>query len=154
LKSAILMRLDLGRPFPKPHWPDGVTLAPFTPADAPAVHALMQSAYARGGGAVSASFEQWWNSTSGDPEFDPALCLVARADDGTIVGFALCWTSSYVKDLVVHPDRRRRGLGKALLLAAAAVLKARGNTQVGLMVEADNPSGARQLYERLGFVIG
>ena len=48
---------------------------------------------------------------------------------------------------------RRRGMGEALLLAAAAALKARGNTRVGLRVEAANPSGAQRLYERFGFVL-
>lgn len=154
MNSAILMRLDLDRPLPQPQWPDGLALAPFAMADAPVVHELMQIAYAGGGGAVSASFGQWWKSTRTDPEFDPELCFVARATDGVIAGFALCWTGSFVKDIVVHPDYRRRGVGKALLLAAAAMLKARGNAKVGLKVEAGNPYGAQRLYEQLGFVLG
>ena len=152
--TALRMVQDLSRPAPEARWPDGVALVPFASADAPAIHALMLQAYAQGGGSVPASFEEWWLSTSRDGEFDPALCFVARAADGTIAGFALCWTSSFVKDLVVHPAWRRRGVGEALLRCAQAALRARGHTQLALKVTTDNPSGARRLYERVGFVPG
>jgi GNAT superfamily N-acetyltransferase len=74
--------------------------------------------------------------------------------DGHLVGFELCWTSGFIKDIAVAAPYRRQGVGEALLLAAFAALKARGNEQVGLKVETENPSGAQRLYERLGFVIG
>lgn len=112
----------------------------------------MLSAYANGGGSVPESFAEWWEATSTDEEFDPALCFVAKAADGTIAGFALCWTSSFVKDLVVSPDHRRLGIGEALLLTAKAELTSRGHARLALKVEAENPSGARRLYERVGFV--
>lgn len=148
---SILMALDLSGPGLPPRWPSGIWLVPFATADAPEVHALMLTAYADGGGGVPASFSQWWQATSTDEEFDPALCFVARADYGAIAGFALCWTSGFVKDLVVRADHRRRGIGEALLRTAQATLRDRGHRRLALKVAADNPSGARRLYERLGF---
>lgn len=148
--APVLMTADLSRPAPPPRWPDGISLAGFASSDAPETHRLLRAAYAGGGGSVPAGFEAWWQATRDDEEFDPALCFVAKAADGTIVGFALCWTSGFLKDLVVDPAFRRRGVGEALLLAARATLRARGHGQLALKVQAGN-AGARRLYERLGF---
>ncbi|HEY0853317.1 MAG TPA: GNAT family N-acetyltransferase [Devosia sp.] len=154
MSAALLMRRSLGAPFPEPRWPDDIRLVPFEEQHALAAHALLVAAYSRGGGGVPSRFVEWWNAVSTDEEFDPQLCFVALDSDGTMAAFALCWTSSFVKDIAVADRHRRKGVGEALLLAAFTALKARGHEQVGLKVEVDNPSGARRLYERLGFVIG
>ena len=152
--APILMRRPLAAPFPSPVWPTGICLVPFQEQHALAAHALLAEAYSIGGGGVPSRFVEWWTNVSSDEEFDPALCFVALDDTGAMAGFALCWTSSFVKDIAVAPAHRRKGLGEALLLAAFTALRARGHDQVGLKVEDDNPSGAQRLYERLGFVIG
>ena len=64
----------------------------------------------------------------------------------------LCWTSAFVKDVVVRESWRRRGLGEALLLCAFNALATRGATAVELKVEAANQSAVR-LYERLGMQV-
>lgn len=148
------MRRSLLLPVPVPVWPDGIGPVPFSPEHALAAHALLAEAYAQGGGTVPARFVPWWETVSTDEEFDPNLCFVAMTEDGTMAGFALCWTSSFIKDIAVSPAHRRKGVGEALLLSALRTLKARGHEQVGLKVETSNPSGAQRLYERLGFVIG
>jgi ribosomal protein S18 acetylase RimI-like enzyme len=132
-----------------PGWPQGVAPGPFSATLAPKVHALMRLAYAEGGGSVPFDFDSWWTSTRHDPEFDTSLCFLAMAR-GEPVGFALCWTSSFVKDLVVHPEWRRRGVGAALLRTAMAALADRGHTEVSLKVQPDNMR-ARRLYTHLGF---
>jgi ribosomal protein S18 acetylase RimI-like enzyme len=150
--AALLMRRSLLHAFQAPIWPGGVRLVPFEPAHALAAHKLLVEAYVQGGGTVPARFVAWWDQVSSDDEFDPALCFVAMGNDGAMAGFALCWTSSFVKDIAVSPQHRRRGVGEALLLAAFRELRSRGHEQVSLKVQPDNPSGARRLYERLGFV--
>lgn len=152
--APILMRRSLAAPFPAPAWPEGFHLVPFEDQHALAAHALLVEAYSIGGGGVPKRFVEWWTAVSTDEEFDPALCLVVLDAEGQMAGFALCWTSSFVKDIAVAPNHRRKGVGEALLLGAFAALRARGHDQVGLKVETDNPSGAQRLYERLGFVIG
>lgn len=154
MSASLLMRRSLLAPFPAPHFPEGIRLVPFEDHHALAAHALLAEAYAGGGGVVPSRFVEWWNAVSTDEEFDPELCFVALDADGTMAAFVLCWTSSFVKDIAVAERHRRKGVGEALLLAAFTALKARGHEQVGLKVEVDNPSGARRLYERLGFVIG
>lgn len=147
------MRRSLLLPFRPATVPEGLRLVPFEEQHALAAHALLVDAYARGGGAVPARFVPWWDAVSTDEEFDPALCFVAMAGDGTMAGFALCWTSSFIKDIAVAQVHRRKGVGEALLLSAFRTLRSRGHEQIRLKVETDNPSGARRLYERLGFVL-
>lgn len=150
MPDPIRMVCDLREQLPAvAAWPEGVTLVPFSAANAPAVHALMRLAYAGGGGSVPAAFDSWWAATRHDAEFDASLCFVAAHGDDP-VGFVLCWTSSFVKDVVVHPDWQRRGIASALLLAALRALAYRGQRETTLKVHADN-APAQSLYARLGF---
>ena len=57
----------------------------------------------------------------------------------------------WLKDLAVHPEHRRRGLGEAMNGVAAAAYHAAGVERMGLKVDADNPTGAPRLYQRLGY---
>jgi ribosomal protein S18 acetylase RimI-like enzyme len=114
------------------------------------VHALLVHAYARGGGSV-ASYASWQRAFTTDVEHEPACCFLAF-DGEHLAGVALCWSSAFIKDLCVAGPYRRRGLGAALVSHALRHFAARGERVVTLKVEADNPSGARRLYERLGFV--
>jgi len=95
---------------------------------------------------------QWM---TGHDDFDPSLWLLAERDD-ELVGCALHWRETngrgWVKDLAVQAGERGRGLGAALLTEAFRLYRARGANAVGLKVDAANPTGAVQLYERLGFV--
>ena len=146
----IALQRDLATPIPAPAWPDGAGLTAFDVADVKAIHALLQRAYANGFGGVTPDWLDWWEALRADSEFEPALCFVAKAE-GEVVGFCLCWTSSFVKDLVVAPAWQGRGLGAALLATAMTALRGRGASIVQLKVVTAN-AGARRLYERLGFV--
>jgi ribosomal protein S18 acetylase RimI-like enzyme len=55
----------------------------------------------------------------------------------------------YVNDLFVIPARRKAGVGKALIAAAATEALRRGSPFLELAVRQDNP--ARRLYRRMGF---
>jgi len=55
----------------------------------------------------------------------------------------------WVYYLAVAPDRRRGGLGRALMAAAEAWLRARGAPKIQLMVRGDN-AAALGFYEALG----
>jgi ribosomal protein S18 acetylase RimI-like enzyme len=57
-----------------------------------------------------------------------------------------------IAGFAVDPAHRRRGLGRALLDAAAAEARARGARRLTLRVLAHNEP-ARRLYERAGFVV-
>jgi ribosomal protein S18 acetylase RimI-like enzyme len=149
--EVLRMRVDLspGR-FGEPKWPDGVCTRCFEPADARSLHSLLEHGYRHGGGSVAA-FETWLPQMTTDDEFDPQLWFLAESQ-GMLVGAVLCWTSAFVKDVVVHESWRRRGLAEALLVHAFNTLSIRGATAVELKVEAAN-HGAVRLYERLGMQV-
>ncbi len=149
MPDSIRLVRDLAIPFADARWPEGIALVPFRAALAPKAHTLLHLAYAAGGGSVSAEFDTWWAQTRHDSEFDANLCFVAAADDEP-VGFALCWTAAFIKDVGVHPAFRRQGIGEALLHTAFAAFMQRGAKAVMLKAHADNAIALR-LYRRLGF---
>jgi GNAT superfamily N-acetyltransferase len=55
-------------------------------------------------------------------------------------------------DRWVAESERGRGLGRALLHHALRTYAGRGVARVGLKVDSDNPTGALELYARVGFV--
>ena len=143
------MRRSLAESLETPAWPEDAHLKTFSESHAAEVHALLELAYAKGGGAVD-SFEAWWSSLSTDTEYSPNLCFPVYASGGAIVAIAQCWTSAFVKDLAVHPNWQRRGIGRALLLHVFHAFKERGALAVDLKVQTGNLSGAVQLYKSLG----
>jgi ribosomal protein S18 acetylase RimI-like enzyme len=147
--ETLRMRVELEAAPSAPAWPAGVAVRAFRVPDAPRLHALLEHGYCNGGGSVP-GFDEWLPAVTGDSEFDPELCLLAEAGDELVAG-TICWTSAFVKDIVVHESRRGQRLGEALLLEAFGRLHARGATAVELKVHAGNAPAIR-LYERVGMV--
>jgi len=147
---CFLMRRDLGQDMPAIEWPNGIELTAYCVEQAAAVHELMQIGYREGGGRVPA-LDVWQQQYETDAEYDPALCFIASDADG-VIGVAQCWTSSYIKNLVVHPRAQGRGLGRALLLHAFKAFQDRREGFVDLKVLEDNLR-ARQLYEKSGMYV-
>ncbi|MGY4660006.1 ribosomal protein S18 acetylase RimI-like enzyme [Pseudomonas chlororaphis] len=144
---CLLMRRDLtGQAIPA-NWPTAFSLDSYRPELAAAVHGLMHLGYQDGGGSVP-ELDSWRQRFESDAEYDPQLCLVAQDAEG-VVGVIQCWTSAYIKDLVVHPRARRLGLGRALLLQAFEVFRQRREAFVDLRVLEDNQR-ARELYASVG----
>ena len=142
-----LMRRELGPAVDDPGWPAAVRPVAFTAQNASAVHQLLMLGREHGGGWV-ADFHAWLDAFETDPEFDPALCFVLKDAQG-VVAVAQCWTSAFIRNLVVHPRAHRQGLGLALLHHAFAAFRQRGEGHVDLKVMESN-LGACRLYERAG----
>jgi len=80
------------------------------------------------------------------------LFLVAVAG-GEIVGTVLGGYDGFrgwLYHMAVHPQRRRRGVGRRLIEVLEALLRERGCPKLNLQVRAGN-DGARAFYEALGF---
>jgi ribosomal-protein-alanine N-acetyltransferase len=78
---------------------------------------------------------------------------VAREDGGTVVGFLLTWhvvDELHVLDVATAPERRRQGIGRALMQHAIAFAQANGVRHVMLEVRRGNRV-AQQLYRSLSF---
>ena len=146
------MQAGLSGNLRQPNWPQGIVVTEWDNDAAPAIYDLLKHAYARGGGAIAPTYEAWFTSVTNDPEFDPSLCIVA-VSERDIVGVALCWSSSFVKDLCVAERWRNQGLGQALLQAAMVRFADRNERLLTLKVNADNPYDAHRLYLRCGFTV-
>lgn len=105
------------------------------------------------------SYKHWWNN---DPDYRPELDLVAVAEDGTLASCCFCGIypddnvrtgrqEGWVGILGTRRGFRRLGLARAMLLSGLHQLKAAGMNTAKIGVDADNPLGARQLYESVGF---
>lgn len=98
-----------------------------------------------------------------DADFDPSLWQVAwHTASNQVAGVAInsipaSQNSAHqrqrgvVENLSVHRPWRKHGLGRALLVASLRALRAHGQTEVMLGVDAENISGALRLYEAVGF---
>jgi GNAT superfamily N-acetyltransferase len=58
--------------------------------------------------------------------------------------------SAWVEDLVIHPQARGRGLGRALMAAVSAWARERGVTRLQLLADRDN-APALGFYQHLGW---
>lgn len=103
--------------------------------------------FARGGTAV-----QWLWAFLGKAGVAPGLVWV---EDGQVVGNVSLRRARgrrgyLIGNVVVHPEWRGQGIGRALMRAAMDRVSRRGARWVGLEVRADNDVALR-LYEGLGF---
>jgi ribosomal protein S18 acetylase RimI-like enzyme len=69
------------------------------------------------------------------------LYLISTAEGGKV---------ALLEDMVVHPDYRQKGVGKALLKEAISFAKQQICSRITLLTDHDNHS-AQSLYEKLGF---
>ncbi len=96
--------------------------------------------------------DRWVEQQTGSPSYDPTLWLLATRG-GEPVG-ALTGTVSedhgWVDQLGVLAPARGRGIGAALLRRSFAMFAGRGLRRALLSVDAENPTGATRLYERVG----
>jgi ribosomal-protein-alanine N-acetyltransferase len=104
------------------------------------------------------TFPQPWPFSAFESFLGERGFLVAEAvSTGAVVGYVVSDTTpnygrdiGHVKDLAIHPDARRRGLGRTLLDRALDALGAEGAALVKLEVRASNDP-AVTLYRNEGF---
>ena len=101
------------------------------------------------------SFPQPWSEAVWREEIvSPFGLYLVLEVDGTLsghIGLKLISGEAHVMTIAVHPDRRRRGLARALIKAALAHPASDGVRRVHLEVRPGNLP-ARTLYDSLGFV--
>ena len=83
---------------------------------------------------------------------NPDTCFVAENDTG-IVGIIIAGNDGrrgYIYHTAVHPEYRKRGIGKALVEKAMEALKSCGINKAALVVFERNDTG-NAFWERMGF---
>ena len=151
MPASLLMRRNLATSIAAAVLPADVAIVPFVRETAWASRELMKLVYSDGLNDGGISFDGFWSWLTTHQQYDADLMFIAEAGRA-VVGFCHCWRDAYIKNLVVHPDFRQRGIGSALIILAMQSFARRGAPSVDLETEVDNLK-ARSLYERLGFVI-
>ena len=99
-------------------------------------------------------FSDPWSEKSIASELENALSFWLVALDGDVVagyvGSQSVLGETDMMNVAVHPDYRRRGIGRQLIGALILELKNRGNRSLMLEVRASNEP-AKALYAELGF---
>lgn len=137
--------------------PDGLHTTAYVPSPEleRALHDAHMEAFAGNWGFQRRELDDWLNVTVRAPHFRPELSLLAF--DGTeLAGYVLTYDHAdpdrcYLGQVGIRPSWRRRGLAGALLAGALDTAGVAGRKQVTLSVDADSPTGAVGVYERVGF---
>ncbi|NUW43093.1 GNAT family N-acetyltransferase [Nonomuraea rhodomycinica] len=143
-------RRDLTRPLPAVPLPPELETAPWSEHTEAAFHAAYSASFADRPRFPGWTREQWVDWLV-DDEFLPCCSLVASEKGGAVAGFVAC-AEGFLIQVGAVPGWRRRGLAKALAVAALGRMRARGATEVYLDVNVDNPASAG-LFRGLGFEV-
>ena len=99
-------------------------------------------------------FSDPWSERSVASELDNSLALWLVAVEGDrvagYVGSQTVMDETDMMNIAVHPDFRRGGIARELVMALVRELKERGSHCLTLEVRASNDP-AKGLYEKLGF---
>jgi len=133
--------------------PAGVTVRVFeTGRDERTLHEVNEASFADHWGFRPVPYETFAAEMYEPGDWDPALAFLADFD-GQAVGHVVALSfegHGYIGVLGVVPAHRGRGIAKSLLRRAFFELATRGFREVRLGVDAQNPTGAVALYERVG----
>jgi GNAT superfamily N-acetyltransferase len=159
VRTYLEMSRDLSQPVAAAAPPAGLRLEPWT--DPRADEAIWQ--------AYEAAFSDHWGYQPESFESFSQRLLVGRVQrqhsvvawaGGLVAGASLndmdesrARGPAWVRQLFVRRDWRGRGLGRALLAASLGRARDLGYGHAGLMVDAENQTGALRLYQAAGFEV-
>lgn len=153
--SDLRMQIILHNAPPTPTPIDGITIRHYIPGkDERAIHYVVQEAFRDIGSHPYRPFEEWEEGVLKRGSFDPSMLFVAVAGD-EIVGVVICRSypdenQGFINQVAVQRPWRKRGIALQLLYTAFGAYYRRGMNDIILDVDAENPTGAHELYRRAG----
>jgi len=145
---------------PEADLPEGIEARPVLEQDQHAVWKASIEAF-RDHWGFSEPTEEDYDSYKGSKYFQPELWQVAWDGDKIVSSVMNYIEKDYNKkfnkkrgwteNISTLKDWRRRGIAKALIVRSMHMHKAKGMTEVGLGVDTNNPNGALNLYQSLGY---
>lgn len=145
--------LTAGAPSVRP--PDGIRIVEFTGDLGTALYAAHTEAFADLWGSQRRSIEEWTAVTIGSESFRGDLSRIALDGDeiaAYLLGYDGLGNRLYIGQVGTRRKWRKQGLATALLAASLAASAKDGKPTASLGVDADSPTGAVGVYERLGFM--
>jgi mycothiol synthase len=143
--------------------PSGVTIRRYQASDEEELLSVSNESFADHWGSTPMDLPRWRAEFSASSSFRPAHSWVGMMD-GEIVGFALNsefdgdtelrgFRTGYLARIGTLRRARGRGIAAALISRSLQSMAADGYRRAELGVDADSPTGAGRLYERLGFTV-
>jgi GNAT superfamily N-acetyltransferase len=154
------MRIDLSRELPGATLAEGVTVRPFTPEISEDARRVRNESFRDHWGTTESSPEIWTRTTGGSA-FRSDFTVVAYEGEEPLAlvlsqEFEAYREATGKRDLYIglvgtRRVARKRGLASALLTQVLSQARAEGFDTASLGVDADSPTGALGVYERIGF---
>jgi GNAT superfamily N-acetyltransferase len=143
-------------------FPEGIEIRPAKPEHYRAIIDAWNEACKDMRGQIPISDEDF-KGFQESPIFNPSLWQIAWHKNG-VIGTVLNFIDErenneykrkrgHVELISVRRHWRGRGVAKALIARSFRTLRDRGMTEAALGVDAENPSGALHLYEKMGFQV-
>lgn len=160
IRYSFEMRRRLDQPVDDVPLPDGLEFRPVEEQDHRQIWRANAEAFADHWEAAERT-ETDYVQTYSDPDLDTSLWRVAwDGDEVAGVTMNAIFTEEnerlgikvgWLEQVSTRREWRRRGVGAAMIAASLKVFAERGMDEASLGVDAENPTGALALYERLGF---
>lgn len=137
--------------------PGGLRVETYTAERERSLHAAHMEAFAEHWGFQFRELARWAPMSVRNETFLPELSLLAY-DGEQIAGYVLSYREAdpdriYIGQVGVRGPWRRRGIAAALLARVLAAAGEAGWGYATLGVDADSPTGAVGVYERVGFTV-
>ena len=165
--SAVRYSFEMVRPnlndVPESPMPAGLEVRPVCPEQHATIWAAAREAFRDHWGFSEDEWDTELTSWRESPSYVPDYWQVAW-DGDQVAGMVLNFIDTaeneenhrlrgYTETICVRRPWRRRGLARALIARSLRMLKELGMTEAALGVDADNPHGALQLYESMGYQV-
>jgi len=162
IRYGFEMRRDLSVPFPEAAMPDGLEVRPVEEGQIRTIFNAANEAFRDHWGYHESSWEEFQGWME-DPTFTPELWKIAW-DGDRVAGIVMNLFNQkeneeyqrkrgYTENISVGRPWRRRGLAKSLIVQSMQMFKEMGFTETALGVDAENTSGALNLYKCLGYTV-
>lgn len=157
-ESSLLYARSLEGDLPQPVLPPGFSIRPLGGADELGAYVVLHRA-AFGTDNMTVEYRR---SIMNNPGYLPELDLVAVAPDGILAAFCMCQIfaddapraggqkEGWTDPMGTHPDYRRLGLSRALILTGLRVLRGRG-IDTALLGTSSTNTAMQRVAETTGF---
>ena len=165
--TAVRYSFEMVRPtlheVPDAPMPEGLEVRPVRPEQHATIWAAAREAFRDHWGFSEDEWDSELASWRESPTYVPDYWQVAW-DGDQVAGMVLNFIDTaenkdnhrlrgYTETICVRRPWRRRGLARALIARSLGMLRELGMTEAALGVDADNPNGALQLYESMGYQV-
>jgi len=150
--TSWILQISFEEPPPEQAAPDGISIRPYSDADAQAAYRLIDDAFNEWEGRTSIGFDEWRVSVIDHQAFSAELSRLAF-DGDDLVGAALAFDyateeEGWIHQVATKATHRHRGIARSLLYETFRAFYERGKANCGL--STDSRTGALSLYERVG----